>query len=440
MFHDERIEQESGRIFRRFILIATLITAIYSILRAMPLLIYGDFHPTHFVTELFILCSGAILLTVGAIRFAGKKDERILAEMHAYFLRAGKIFLVATLTGYAFAVTFAGERSTIDVPPNHLILILEFIAVLYFFYAFKSREIPFNYSFIAEERYYTRVLCHIGKLALVLLLPFGLSAFLSVLVYQSFSYALAVLFSYLWSVLGLGIGYFLISVMEKLNDKDESARLVKAGTLIAAILFFSVLLLSDTVRVLLQYAVTRLSKEGYDGYMPLGRLVAALSGANQIIASVRTLTHSVLLCYLLFSTATKPIKRAIGLYLFSSGAGILISQAASFIYAMVKADNVDFYIAYLRFSNVLSMILAALAAISAFAVCTALCRDFSVSPAIAYLCVAKSLVTLSMVYFRTLAAQHELIVPLETAFLLLSAAYYLTLFFLLRKRDKAICQ
>ena len=64
MFNDERINQESGKIYQRGILIATIVAFIYCGLRIWYLSTIGQFMIKYLFTELFIIVSGIIILLV----------------------------------------------------------------------------------------------------------------------------------------------------------------------------------------------------------------------------------------------------------------------------------------------------------------------------------------------------------------------------------------
>ena len=125
MFYDERINAECGKIYRRGIAYATGMTLIYTILRGLYLFSIHQLKAVYLITELAILLCGAVILITGAIRFAGERDERTAWEKHNYYLKAGKIFLIVTLSGFAASLPFASEKEFSDFPTNHLILVLE---------------------------------------------------------------------------------------------------------------------------------------------------------------------------------------------------------------------------------------------------------------------------------------------------------------------------
>ena len=237
MFNDERINQESGKIYQRGILIATIIALVYGAVHAWYLSTQGELAVKYLFTELFIVVCGAVILFVGGLRFVKIQDERTVFEKHNYYLNAGKVFLIAALSGYALTIPFATYKNFADAPINRLIIILMTVSYIYFFYNFKRKDININYSFIDESKgkYYGRVWENIGKLALVLAFPFFFAAMIDFGIHQSFLSFWCILTGYASSVIGLGLEYLFISWVEKRNCDDDTDYL-KKGTVALGVL------------------------------------------------------------------------------------------------------------------------------------------------------------------------------------------------------------
>ncbi|MBR2371025.1 MAG: hypothetical protein IKA82_03280 [Clostridia bacterium] len=231
-FNDERINRESGKIYRFGILLATLFAAIYGAIRAFYLFNIDELKIKYLLTEGFTAIFGIFILLIGFIRFPRLTDERIAFERERYYLGGGKVFLVGILSGYALSIPYSFEKSFPDLPVNHIIIILEVFAYLYFFYCFKSREIYFNYSFIdlKASQYALTVLKNIGILAAVLTVPFLISACIEIVLHGSVSGVLSILLGYVFSVIGLGIEYGIVSLAEKLNYDDCRQGRLKRGS------------------------------------------------------------------------------------------------------------------------------------------------------------------------------------------------------------------
>jgi len=244
MFNDERINHESGKIYQRGILIATMIALAYGAVHAWYLSTEGELAVKYLFTELFIVVCGVVILLVGGIRFLKIQDERTLFEKHRYYLNAGKVFLVSALSGYALTIPFAMQKSFADAPINQIITILMTIGYIYFFYSFKSKDININYSFIEEskDQYYGKVWSNIGKFAFVLAIPFFFAAMIDLGIHPLFPSFWSILVGYITSVLGLGLEYLFISWIEKRNCDDDTDYLkngtVILGALIILITFF----------------------------------------------------------------------------------------------------------------------------------------------------------------------------------------------------------
>ncbi len=216
MFDDERINNECGRIYSKGILFAVLITLLYTVSRTITLVIQNSFYSFVTYTEAVILILGIGILLVGSIKFHNGGDERTVFERHSFYKKAGKAFIIAVFGTYILTIPFTTEEMLGGQYHNHLLILLEVLGYLYIFYAFKTREININYSFIAEKgwHYYSRVFMIIGGLWLGLLVPFVIAASWE-LILHSWAGALAILLAYISSAIGLSIEYFFISLVEK---------------------------------------------------------------------------------------------------------------------------------------------------------------------------------------------------------------------------------
>lgn len=297
-FDDERINYESGRIYRQGILWAVLYAALFTAIR---LIFTGGFGGiTHYLTEAAIMISGLIILLIGVARWGLSKDERSLFEKHRYYLTAGKVFLIVTLAGYALSIPLRARVSN-DFPVNELIIHLETLGCVYFFFAFKRREISFNYAFIAERGwgYYRRVLLNVTKLAGILLIPFGTAAIVELALSSSFGMLLAILFGYVYSVIGLGLDYFLLSWVEKLNYDEEFPRGLRQGTFVAFVLAAirqaEVFVCRILAAVVAEFAMTQELPVG----VTVGELLAVTSSAARRLSYPALVALALALCFLM---------------------------------------------------------------------------------------------------------------------------------------------
>ncbi len=353
MFFDERIQAECGKIYQKGILWATLTALLYAVMRAIPLALAGNFSLYFFTTELCIVVSGAVILLLGAIKFFGTKDERIEAEKHNFYFSAGKIFLIAALAGYAFAIPFASERPKNDVPVNYLLYMMEILGGLYFFYSFKSREISFNYTFIERENrgYYKHVFVNIGKLSGVLAFPFGFAMMLDLMLHKSFASFLAIILAYISSVLGLGFYYFLLSWVEKRSYEDESSCLIDKGAFVLCILTLVVYLLHSVVRILYA-AIGKLIS-----ISSIGAYTAAISYLNQFFDYLMTVMVVALLSYMMTKAGGKLFKKAVGLKALMCALIVILNFVYTFIYQILNMQasmNSELYATVIRIHNVIS--------------------------------------------------------------------------------------
>ncbi len=235
MFNDERINAECGKIYSKGILFAVLITLLYTVSRTITLFIQDTFHSFVTYTEAVILILGIGILLVGTIKFRVGGDERTAFERHSFYKKAGKTFIIAIFGTYILTIPFTTEEMLGGQYHNHLLILLEVLGYLYIFYAFKTREININYSFISEKgwHYYSRVFMIIGGLWLGLFVPFLIAASWELVLHNSLAGALTILLAYISSAIGLSIEYFFVSLVEKTSYDSMGNGRFALGTKIA---------------------------------------------------------------------------------------------------------------------------------------------------------------------------------------------------------------
>ncbi len=304
MFDDERINSESGRIYQWGILWAVLYTALFTLSRFLFLGNAEGLSVSLFLSEITVIGFGVVILLIGLIRWGLGKDERRVTEKHRYYLTAGKVFLIAAVAGYALSIPLRSQSELNDYAINELLLQLEVLGCVYFFFAFKRRQISFNYTFIHETGwgYYGQVLRNIGKLARALLIPFGAAAVLDLLTHMSTVYFFAIGTAYVLTTYDLALCYFLLSLLEKLNYDEESPKNLKRGTFIALIIaigkqaeVFAYQILAAWVA---QYAMTEQLPAG----MTFGELLAAASTAVREASYPALVAAALALCFLMEQT------------------------------------------------------------------------------------------------------------------------------------------
>ena len=65
MFYDERINNECGRIYKRGIIYAVLVTLIYGVFRSLPFIAAKEYNCIFSILEAAIILCGAVILLVG---------------------------------------------------------------------------------------------------------------------------------------------------------------------------------------------------------------------------------------------------------------------------------------------------------------------------------------------------------------------------------------
>lgn len=278
MFNDERINAECGKIYSRGILLAVLLTLVYAALRTAVLVIQDSLVSVLTYTEAVILIVGIGILVTGALRFRKDGDERTAFERCSFYKKAGRSFIIAVLGTYILTIPFTSEEMLGGEGYNQLLFLLEIVGCLYAFYAFKTRNINFNYSFIAESTgvYYRRVLKLVGGLWLSLLAPFFIAAVWMLVTRRSWLGAFAILLAYFSSAAGLSVWYFFISLVEKTSYDSMGDGRFALGARIAALACLVVELVTALLMCSYVYYATG-DLRAISGGGNIGALIAAIA-------------------------------------------------------------------------------------------------------------------------------------------------------------------
>lgn len=90
MFNDERINNETNKIFSKAILYATIISTIYLIVK---IIVFG-FILSSFISALFIVLTGIVILIIDYTEYKHYNyDERMIHLRMEYYKKASFVFL-----------------------------------------------------------------------------------------------------------------------------------------------------------------------------------------------------------------------------------------------------------------------------------------------------------------------------------------------------------
>lgn len=322
MFYDERINHECGKIYRWGIGGATMIAALYGVFRGIYLQSIGYLHIAYLLTELSIVICGSIILLIGAFRFLGQRDERSEYEKHQYYLDAAKVFLITGLAGYAVSVSVSWNRPVNDMPVNFLVIFLEVLGAIYLFYAFKTRDINFNYTVIGEDKktYYAHVYRNMGKLSGILFIAFLFASTLGIILHRSVMQFISIWLAYLWSCVGLSLEYLFISWVEKRSYDEEAPNGLKQATVIAGI----AMLVSRLIVVGVNLWYVHVATGDLQMYPAAGAYLARISYAKLGVGYYFSVLAALALSHLI--TQVRPGKKTSG-----AARGVIIMSVVSLL-------------------------------------------------------------------------------------------------------------
>lgn len=280
MFFDERIESQSGKIFRKGILFATILTVIFTICKVLNYQEFAFWDIFSFLAEATVILSGVIILLNGEFfqEHSEVKDERYYSEKYAYYNKAAKTFLFCSIGGFAASILIDLTYSSI-FSSNFLLLYLELIGFVFISYEFKKNGINFNYSIIDKNNrdYYAAVFKGIGKMALIILGIYTLPTIYA-LINSGWSAFFAILLICLECIVSLGVIYLIISWIEKVsrNEEERSGKIYKC-----LLISFSFVVGLSILKAFSQIYYFAFSTGDMQHDIPLGQIAAFFSYINK---------------------------------------------------------------------------------------------------------------------------------------------------------------
>lgn len=296
MFNDERINNETNKIFSKAILYATIISTIYLIVK---IIVFG-FILSSFISALFIVLTGIVILIIDYTEYKHYNyDERMIHLRMEYYKKASFVFLGMSLLGFAIGIPLQFLFPREVLPMNDLYINLQVLGFIYFVYKFKSKGIYFNYTFIEKEAgYYKHVFKNILKLAILLGLVYGIAFILSAILLLAKTWIVSVLVSiliaFMISILDLSIVYLFISIIERLtyksllngrkhlNSQVVLGVLIVVSTAISFYLRYKLSVLDPTNVTNVALMVTRISKSSQT-LSQLGQALLAMLLSNILL-------------------------------------------------------------------------------------------------------------------------------------------------------------
>ncbi|MBE6610215.1 MAG: hypothetical protein E7634_06070 [Ruminococcaceae bacterium] len=325
MFLDERISEAQGRTFRFTVIFAWAVTVVYGILHFLMLMASGPIPLSSLSVELICGIGGAVIIGKGELsRWSKTKDEMWAYERNKYYSKAFYIFLYMLLFAYCcIRVPAYIVLSPYDMPPNQLLILLELTCFIVLITRFKLSDVPFNYTFISEERrsYAKQVLVNVGKLGGAILLFTSLSFVTLFFIGGEAIDMLSVLFSGLFTFLSLSGQYILFSVAEWLSDRAQEKGVISVSTLF---FFFSAAVFAVGAAAIGLYCSVD------NGHLIVTSAHAVLiSSLLRYFALMETALLAVFAAYLYSETGrinASKLRRSVNLFAFATVLEITVSE------------------------------------------------------------------------------------------------------------------
>ena len=227
MVIEEKIRNSVGRVYRKGIIIITLLSLINLIYKLIVSLI-NDFSILTLIAEVaIVLCGGIILLVGGNKTNEQNRYNRLDTSDEIDLGRNLKVFFFVILLSHAVSIPyyFINNRSSNVYYINYFILILEVIGAIYIYYSHKKENIYINYSFIEEQKklYYDKVLKNIYKIVIVNIIVFLVSILLTYVLTDILLTAIwAIVLSFLFCVVSLSLIYLFLSWLDRSRYEEDT--------------------------------------------------------------------------------------------------------------------------------------------------------------------------------------------------------------------------
>lgn len=229
-YNNENFEATCGKIYRKGMTVATIMTLVYTALKLVSMSIanLGNFDFKQFIIEFVMVAYVVAVGILGIIKFQGDTGEDTDHNVFKFYSRALNLYVAL----YAVVNLLVLPISSGYLSFSTVIAVI----FVYLYYNLKINGIKINYSIIDydNKKYYSRVFLRIAMIA-VLFLGFGtvLGIVLGIIKnsLELFTKYLSTGFA---ASATLCLLYFIVSLVEKLDD-DDSPMILKRGVKVLGI-------------------------------------------------------------------------------------------------------------------------------------------------------------------------------------------------------------
>ena len=346
MFNDERIIIESGKIFRKTNFLALIIAMVFLVVRLFLYFCSNnssniDLSFGLFSTEIVTIITSISIVFYGEIKYKDEvNDERIETIKYQYYNKSSKILLIAIIAGYAISMIDSFNRITYDFDANYIIWIFQLLGVALVYYNFKKKQININYSFINNDNktYYKKVFKLIGYLAITCGIIYVSCGIIASLIYQDITYCLSFLIAAIVSIIGLGLQYLFLSVLEKIDYNDEKHKVTKAFIFPAIICV--VILVTHALLFKIVYFI------GESDIVNKAQLIAKISEFKSSLTFTSAIYEVVTLSYILsYFINNKAIFKCIYIYIIVFVISIIIGVINFIPFYLISSSDLSFTVA-----------------------------------------------------------------------------------------------
>ena len=231
-YNNENFEATCGKIYRKGMTVATIMTLVYTALKIVSMSItnLGNFDFKQFIIEFVMVAYVIAVGILSIIKFQGDTGEDTDHNVYKFYTNALNIYVAL------YAVVNILVLPLIKANTFSLATVIA-VTFVYLYYNLKMNGIKINYSIIDydNKKYYSRVFLRIAMIAVLFL---GCATVLGI-VMGIIKNSLELFTKYLSTGFAasatLCLLYFIVSLVEKLDDADDSPMILKRGVKVLGI-------------------------------------------------------------------------------------------------------------------------------------------------------------------------------------------------------------
>ena len=231
-YNNENFEATCGKIYRKGMTVATIMTLVYTALKLVSESItnLGNFDFKQFIIEFVMVAYVVAVGILGIIKFQGETGEDTDHNVFKFYSRALNLYVAL----YAVVNILVLPLITVNTFSLATVIAVTFV---YLYYNLKINGIKINYSIIDydDKKYYSKVYFRIGMIAVLFLaISVILGSVWGILKNDSQLFIEYLTTGFVFAA-SLCLLYYIVSLAEKLDHADDSPMILTRGVKVLGI-------------------------------------------------------------------------------------------------------------------------------------------------------------------------------------------------------------